>query len=85
MEISMNQTKIMVSEVYKYLGVKIDRNLTFSDHLDRTMKRASCRVQLLLCIKHNISPSTAEGSNCNSSAVLQQCVPSHGTIKESLL
>ena len=41
MEIIMDQTKIKVSDVYEYLGVNIDRNLRFSDHLEKTRKKAS--------------------------------------------
>ena len=35
LEIIMNQTKITVSDTYKYLGVEMDRNLTFNDHLEK--------------------------------------------------
>ena len=39
MEIIINQTKMMVSDEYEYLGVKMDRNLTINDHLEKTIKR----------------------------------------------
>ena len=46
-----------VSDVYKYLGLKIDRNFTFNNHLEKTIKRATSGVKLLLCIRHNITPA----------------------------
>ena len=60
MEVKINQTKITESDVYEYLGVKMDKNLTFSDHLKKTVKQATSRVKLLSRIRHNISPYTAE-------------------------
>jgi len=60
MKVKINQTKITESDVYEYLGVKMDKNLTFSDHLEKTAKKATSRVKLLSRIRHNISPYTAE-------------------------
>ena len=60
MEVQINQTKITESDVYEYLGVKMDKNLTFSDHLEKTIKKATSRIKLLSRIRHNISPYTAE-------------------------
>ena len=39
MEVKINQTKITESDVYEYLGGKMDKNLTFSDHLEKTIKK----------------------------------------------
>ena len=60
MEIKINNTKITESKEYEYLGVKMDKNLTFSDHFEKTIKKATSRVKLLSRIRHNISPYTAE-------------------------
>ena len=60
MEIKINNTKIAESKEYEYLGVKLDKNLTFSDHFEKTIKKATSRVKLLSRIRHNISPYTAE-------------------------
>ena len=38
----------------------MDKNLTFSDHLEKTIKKATSRIKLLSRIRHNISPYTAE-------------------------
>ena len=38
----------------------MDRNLTFNDHLEKTIKMAWSRVQLLSRIRHNITPYLAE-------------------------
>ena len=56
MEVKINQTKITDLDVYEYLGVKTDKNLTFSVHLEKTVKKAISRVKLLSHIRHNISP-----------------------------
>ena len=56
MEIKINKTKIAESDVYEYLGVNMDQNLTFSDHLEKTIKKATSRIKLLSRIRHNISP-----------------------------
>ena len=60
MEVKINQTKITESDVYEYLGVKIDKKRTFSDHLEKTVKKATSRVKLLSRIRHNTSPYPAE-------------------------
>ena len=60
MEVQINQTKITESDAYEYLRVKMDTNLTFSDHLEKTVKKATSRVKLLTRIRHNINPYTAE-------------------------
>ena len=60
MEVKINQTKITESDVYEYLGVKMDKNLTFSYHLEKTVRKATSRVTLLSRIRHNISPYTVE-------------------------
>ena len=38
----------------------MDKNLTFSDHLEKTIKKTTSRIKLLSRIRHNISPYTAE-------------------------
>ena len=60
MEVKINHSKITESDVYEYLGVKMDKNLTFSDHLEKTIKKATSRVKVLSRIRHYISPYTAE-------------------------
>ena len=60
MEVKINHSKITESDVYEYLGVKMDKNLTFSDYLEKTIKKATSRVKLLSRIRQNISPYTAE-------------------------
>ena len=39
-ETKINQTKFMESDVYEYLGVKMDKNMTFSDHLEKKDKKS---------------------------------------------
>jgi hypothetical protein len=38
----------------------MDKNLNYSEHLNKTLKKASSRVRLLSRIRHNIGPITAE-------------------------
>ena len=38
----------------------MDKNLTFSDHLEKTINKATSRIKLLSLIRHNISPYTVE-------------------------
>ena len=38
----------------------MDKNLTFSDHLEKTIKNASSRIKLLSRIRQDMSPYTAE-------------------------
>ena len=56
LNITVNGSKINESATYKYLGVTLDKNLTFSEHLLSTFRKASARVKLLRRIRHCISP-----------------------------
>ena len=47
-------------QVYEYLGVKMDKNLNYAEHLEKTLNKASSSVKLLSRIRQNINPSTAE-------------------------
>ena len=59
-EVKINQTKITESNLYEYLGVKMDKNLSFSDHPEKATKKAISRLKLLSRMRQNISPYTAE-------------------------
>ena len=48
------------SATYKDLGVILDKNLTFIEHLSKTFRKAPARVKLLRHIRHCISPLAAE-------------------------
>ena len=60
LNITVNGSKINESATYKYLGVTLDKNFTFSEHLSSTFRKASARVKLLRRIRHFISPLTPE-------------------------
>ena len=60
MEIKVGGTKVVQSQVYEYLGVTMDENLNYIEHLQKTIKKATSRVKLLYRIRQNLSPSTAE-------------------------
>ena len=60
LEVKVGGIHIVQSQVYEYLGIKMDMNLNYNDHLEKTIKKAASRVKLLYRIRQNISPSTAE-------------------------
>ena len=60
LEIKMNGHSITESKNYEYLGVTLDKNLNFNEHLEKTFKKISSRIKLLSRVRQNISPYTAE-------------------------
>ena len=56
----MNGENITESKSYEYLGLTLDKNLNFIDHLEKTFKKISSRIKLLSRVRQNISPYTAE-------------------------
>ncbi len=60
MEKKVGGTKVVQSQVYEYLGVTMDENLNYIEHVQKTIKKATSRVKLLYRIRQNLSPSTAE-------------------------
>ena len=58
--ISLNGKMINESELYEYLGVTMDKNLTMKVHLEKSYKRVMSRTKLLARIRNNISPWVAE-------------------------
>ena len=60
LEIKMNGKSVTESKSYENLGVTLDKNLNFNDHLEKTFKKISSRIMLLSRVRQNISPHTAE-------------------------
>ena len=58
--ISLNGKMINESELYEYLGVTMDKNLTMKVHLEKNYKKVMSRTKLLARIRNNISPWVAE-------------------------
>ena len=58
--ILLKEETISESEMYEYLGVTMDKNLTMKVHLEKTYKKVLSRTKLLARIRHNISPWVAE-------------------------
>ena len=48
LEIRINGTQITESNTYEYLDVTMDKNLNYSEHLNKTLKKASSRVDCYL-------------------------------------
>ena len=59
-EVKLNGLKIAESAAYKYLGVMMDKSLTYAEHFEKTLKKASSRVKLLSRIRPNLMPHAAE-------------------------
>ena len=60
MKIKMDGVDVMESSTYEYLGVTIDKNLTLADHMNKFIKKAMTRTNLLNRIRHDINPYTAK-------------------------
>ena len=60
LQIKMNKQSIFESQNYKYLGVILDKNLNFNEHLEKTYRKVSSRIKLLSRVRQNINPHTAE-------------------------
>lgn len=48
------------SAAYKYLGVIMNKSLTYAEHIEKTLKKTSSRLTLLSKIRPNLMPYAAE-------------------------
>ena len=60
LNVKLNGVNVIETNTYDYLGVKLDKNLNFAEHLGKIYKKASSRVKLLARVRHNIGPTTAQ-------------------------
>ena len=60
LEIKMNGVNVTETTFYEYLGVTMDKSLTLAGHLNKVIKKASSRTNLLNRIRHNVNPYTAK-------------------------
>ena len=60
LDLKINGTQKTESNGYEYLGVYMDKNLSYREYLKKTLKKASSRVRMLSRIRQNIRPFTAE-------------------------
>ena len=58
--IYLNGVKINTVTSYEYLGVIMDKSLTYRCNLTRTCKKAMSRVKLLARVRHTLTPHVAE-------------------------
>ena len=58
--VTINGTEVSSSEVYEYLGVSVDRSLSFSDHFNKVYRKAVNRVHLLQRMRQKLTTQTAE-------------------------
>ena len=60
LEIKMNGVDVTETTFYEYLGVTMDKSLTLAGHLNKVIKKASSRTNLLNRIRHNVNPYTRQ-------------------------
>ena len=60
MDILMCNTPVNEVETYQYLGVKMDKSLTYVEQKEKMYKEAMRRVKLLSRIRCNVSPLVAQ-------------------------
>ena len=58
MEIKMNGVDVTESTFYEYLDVTMDKSLTLAGHLNKVIKKASLRTNLLNRIRHPYTAKT---------------------------
>ena len=56
----INGAKVSNSEIYEYLGVSVDRSLSFPEHLKNVYRKAVNRVDLLQRVRHKLTTQAAE-------------------------
>ena len=59
LDLEINGAQITESNGYEYLGIYMDKNLSYREYLKKTLKKASSCVRMLSRIRQNIGPFTA--------------------------
>ena len=59
LDISYRFTKITNTTCYKYLGVKLDQNLSLSEHIESLYKKASSRLYLMKRVRPQLTTDAA--------------------------
>ena len=59
LDISYRFTKITNTTCYKYLGVKLDQNLSLSEHIESVYKKASSRLYLMKRVRPQLTTDAA--------------------------
>ena len=49
-----------MSPFYNYLGVLMDKSLSYKEHIEKVLKKANSRVRLLSSIRQDLTPHAAE-------------------------
>ena len=60
LDVHLNYDKIKCVQKYEYLGVIVDKNLSYKVNLEITYKKAMSRTKLLTRIRQNLTPYAAE-------------------------
>ena len=58
-KITINGTEVLNAEVYEYLGVSVDKSLSFSDQFDKVYRKAVTRVHLLKRVRQKLTTQAA--------------------------
>ena len=59
-EVKLKGMKITVSTFYNYLGVIMDKSLSYKEHIEKVLKKANSRVKLLFHIRQDLKPHALE-------------------------
>ena len=59
LNIKINGVAVSNTRTYKYLGVNLDRSVTFCEHSTKTYKKATSRLRLLKRIRSNLTVAAA--------------------------
>ena len=59
-EVKLHGMKITVSTSYNYLGILMDKSLSYKEHIEKVLKKANSRGKLLSHIRQDLTPHAAE-------------------------
>ena len=89
LQVKMNEQSISESQKYEYLGVILDKNFNFDEHLEKTFKKVSSRIELLSRMRQNINPHNGrnhlQSDDPSYHSLLLQYLCRHGTVPRNKL
>ena len=56
---TLDETRITFSTVFKYLGVKLDNHLSFSEHIDYVASKVSQKLGILSSVRRLLTTESA--------------------------
>ena len=58
--VKLQGMKLTVSTFYNYLGVIMDKSLSYKEHIGKVLKKSNSRVKLLSHTRQDLTPHVAE-------------------------